>query len=150
MRMKWMIAAFVVTGALVGTPAEAAKCSVFAAPLTFGSYNVFTTAPLDSTGGLAFDCNGGARNISIEISRGQSGTFFPRTLRKGTESLAYNLYLDATRTTVWGNGAGQTETYFVRNPPNDWVIVPIYARIPAEQDISHGSYADSVTVTINF
>jgi spore coat protein U-like protein len=150
MRMKWTMAIVVLAGALGATPAEAAKCTISTGPVMFGTYDVFNTAPLDSTSGLAFDCNGGARNVSISISRGQSSTFFPRTLKKGAESLTYNLFLDASRTTIWGDGAGATETYFNRNPPNTVVQVPIYGRITAGQDVTAGSYADSVTVQIDF
>jgi spore coat protein U-like protein len=150
MRAKWAMAILVAAGVLGGTPAEAAKCTIWTLPISFGTYDVFNTAPLDSVSGMAFDCSGGARNVSIAISRGQSSTYFPRTLKKGAESLAYNLFLDPARTTIWGNGSGATETYFNRNPPNDWVIVPIYGRITAGQDISAGSYADTVTVTVNF
>jgi spore coat protein U-like protein len=139
-----------VAGVLGSAPAEAAKCTIWTAPVIFGNYDVFTTAPLDSDSGLAFDCNGGARNVSIAISRGQSGTYFPRKLRKGTESLNYNLFLDPARTTIWGDGSGASETYFNRRPGSNYVIVPIYARITAEQDVTAGAYADSVTVTINF
>jgi spore coat protein U-like protein len=151
MTRTWAIATVMVLAGVLGSaPAEAAKCTIWSAPVVFGTYDVFTTAPLDSTSGLAFDCNGGARNVSISISRGQAGSYVPRKLKKGTESLNYNLFLDAARTTIWGDGSGASETYFNRNPPNSYVVVPIYARVTAEQDVSAGTYADTVTVTINF
>lgn len=148
MRMKWVIAALVVTGVLGSSPAEAAKCTITSSPITFGPYNVFSSAPVDSVGSLLFNCSG-TKNVSIEISQGQSGIFQPRALRQGAESLYYNLFLDAARSTVWGNGTGGTQTY-VTNPGNEDVTVTIYGRIPPEQDISFGSYADAVTITINF
>lgn len=148
MRMKWVIAALVVTGVLGSSPAEAAKCTITSSPITFGPYDVFSSAPVDSVGSLLFNCTG-AKNVSIEISQGQSGTFQPRALRQGAESLYYNLFLDAARSTVWGNGTGGTQTY-VTDPGKEDVTVTIYGRIPPEQDISFGSYADAVTVTINF
>ena len=148
MRMKWMLAALVGASVLAGAPAEAAKCTISATPIAFGAYNVFNTAPVDSVGSLLFNCTG-AKNVSIEISQGQSGTFQPRALRQGGESLYYNLFLDPSRSIVWGNGSGGTQTY-VTDPGKEDVTVTIYGRIPPQQDISHGTYGDSVVVTINF
>ena len=149
MRMQWMIAALVVVAGLFGTsPAEAAKCTIATTPIAFGTYNVFSSAPVDSVGSLLFD-GSGTNNVSIAISQGQSGSFQPRALRSGSESLYYNLFLDAARSTVWGNGSGGTQTY-VTDPGKDDVSVTIYGRIPPQQDVTFGAYGDSVTVTINF
>ena len=53
-----------------GGSAEAAKCTVSTTPIVFGTYNVFTTAPSDSTATLVYNCNGGARNVVVAITRG--------------------------------------------------------------------------------
>lgn len=149
MRMKWTMAALVAVAGILGTsPAEAAKCTISTTPIAFGAYNVFSSAPVDSVGSLLFNCSG-TNNVSIAISQGQSGTFQPRALRNGAESLYYNLFLDAARSTVWGNGSGGTQTY-VTDPGKDDVSVTIYGRIPPQQDVTFGAYGDSVTVTINF
>lgn len=136
---------------LAGSRAEAARCTVATTAVTFGTYNVFNPAPVDSTGSVRFNCNGGAQNVVIGITRGQSATFSPRTLKKGTESLAYNLFQDASRSTVWGDGTGGAQLYYAGNPPNnDDVTVTIFGRIPPSQDITAGAYSDSVTVTVLF
>ena len=130
---------------------EAAKCSVSTTSLVFGSYNVFSPAPVDSTGTISYECNGGAKTVLITMTRGQSVTFLPRQLGKATESLTYNLFLDAARTTVWGDfSAGTSARSDVEPPNNHEVAVTIYGRIPAGQDISAGSYSDTVTVVVNF
>jgi len=150
MRARYGIAVLVLGCALGGSPAEAAKCTISTTSIAFGSYNVFTSAPMDSTATLVFTCTG-AKNVSIAIGRGQSTTFLPRTLKKGAEDLHYNLFLDAARSTVWGDGTGGTGTYLAANPPNNAdMTVTIYGRIPPSQDISAGSYGDTVTVTIDF
>jgi spore coat protein U-like protein len=90
-------------------------------------------------------------NISISLSDGSSTTFSPRTMTKGSEVLNYNLYTNAARTTIWGNGTGGTSVYTRRNPPNNSnVNVTIYGRIPAQQDVSAGNYSDTVSAVINF
>jgi len=70
---------------------------------------------------------------------------------KGSEALNYNLYLDAARTIIWGDGTAGTQTYFIKNPTNNQdVTVPVYGRVPTGQSVSKGTYSNTITVTINF
>ena len=137
---------------LTGTASvEAAQCSVSTTPLVFGTYNVFSAAPVDSTGTVVFRCNGGAKTILIAMSRGQSLTFHPRELGMGTEKLAYNLVQDAARSTVWGDLSAGTGAHIANEPPNNMdIAVTVYGRIPPGQDISAGAFSDTVTVVVNF
>ena len=129
---------------------DAANCTISTTPISFGSYSVFWVAPTDSAGAITYRCNGNA-NVMITITEGQSGTFSPRTLVKGGEQLPYNLYLDAARSIVWGDGSPGTLIYTrIAVPNNTNVTVPVYGRIPATQDVTAGAYSDSVSVTINF
>jgi spore coat protein U-like protein len=136
--------------------AEGATCTIAATPVSFGSYNVFAAVATDSTGSLTFRCSGtgnSGNNISISIAlgRGSSGSFTPRAMVLANGALAYNLYQDAARTTIWGDGTGGTRAYVTGTAPrNRDTTVTIYGRIPAQQDVSAGSYADTVTATINF
>ena len=131
--------------------ADAAHCSISTTPVSFGTYNVFATAPTDSTGTIVYNCNGGARNVLITISRGNSPTFAPRVMLQGTEPLPYNLFRDAARTSIWGDGTGGSGLYIDLNPPNNTDIsVTVFGRVPTGQDVSAGIYSDTVTVTINY
>jgi spore coat protein U-like protein len=126
-----------------------AACTVSATSVSFGTYNVFATTPLDSTGSVTYRC-GNDRDIQVLLDRGGAGSFQRRML-KGSEALQYNLYLDPARVTIWGDGTGGTSVYVDRNPPNNRdVTVTIYGRVPAGQDVSAGSYTNLVTVTILF
>jgi spore coat protein U-like protein len=130
---------------------SSSSCTISVTSIAFGSYNVFTTTADDSTGTITFRCNAAAANISIALSDGSSSTFSPRTLRNGSEVLQYNLYRNAARTTIWGDGTGGTSVYTNANPPNNTnVNVTIYGRIPAQQDVSAGNYSDTVSAVINF
>jgi spore coat protein U-like protein len=134
-----------------GADVDAAQCSISTTPVTFGAYNVFVTAPLDSVGSVIYNCNGGAQVIGITISAGQGGTFGPRKLFRAAEWLGYNLFRDPSRTVVWGNGTGGTSYYWSSSIPNRTdVSVPVYGRINPGQDVRAGTYADNVSVTINF
>jgi spore coat protein U-like protein len=136
---------------LAAGEARADQCSISTTSVSFGTYNVFSSAPTDSTGSVTYRCNGNTTGLWISLTRGQSPSFSPRTLRKGSEELGYNLYLDAARTTVWGDGSGGTQTGFdLSSEKKADVTLPIYGRIPAGQDVAAGNYTDSISVVINF
>ena len=130
-----------------------AACSVSATGINFGTYDVFVTAPLDSTGTVTVTCDQ-APPADVTIAIGPSGTsggFNPRQMRSASspDRLNYNLFVNAGRSTVWGDGAAGTSTVFLKNVvKNRPVLTTIYGRIPPRQDVSVGTYTDSLTVTI--
>jgi spore coat protein U-like protein len=106
---------------------------------------VFSPAPLDSMGRLTILCLP-AQWIQVMLSRGGGPTFQPRTMRSGPNQLAYNLYLDAARAAVWGDGTQGTQAF---QGVGWWFSLPIYGRIPAAQDVAVGSNADRHRATNN-
>jgi spore coat protein U-like protein len=135
----------------VCTAAEAAQCTVSTSSVNFGTYDVFDTQPNDSTGTITLNCNGGARNVAITISRGSSPSYAYRFMNRVFELLFYNLYQDASRSVIWGDGSGGSQMEIVDNPPNNRnVALTVFARIPPGQDVSAGSYSDTVTVTVQY
>ncbi len=137
--------------AVTAARAEAAQCWVSTTPVTFGTYNVFSASPADSTGTVTYRCTDNTIGVLITMTKGQSATFLPRELRKGTDKLSYNLFRDAARTSVWGDFSSGTSAHIDISPPKDTdIAVPVYGRIPAGQDISAGSYKDTVTLTMHF
>ncbi len=137
---------------LFWSPAHAA-CTVAATGLNFGAYDVFAAPPQDTTGTVTVGCD---RNppTDVTISIGASptsGGFNPRQMRRtsGTDRLNYNLFTSSSMSTVWGNGSAGTSTVLLRKVNrNRPVTTTIYGRIPSGQDVSVGSYAESLTVTI--
>jgi spore coat protein U-like protein len=128
-----------------------AACTISASGVSFGSYDVFVPAPTDSTGTVVYRCGNTDKDVRITLTTGSSGTFVARTLRKTSDQVVYNLFREAARTTVWGDGTGSTGYYFDRNPPNNQdVVVTVYGRIPALQDAAAGSYTDAVIVQVDF
>ncbi len=127
-----------------------ADCSITTTGVNFGPYNVFGTSPVDSTGSVRYQCSGNTSDFTIAIGRGSSATFTPRTLLNGGDALNYNLYLDAARTSIWGDGTSGTSLFMAANPSGKAVGVTIFGRIPPGQDVSAGSYSDSIVVTIQF
>lgn len=144
------LAAAVVALVLAAGRAEGA-CTVSTTGASFGTYDVFNTSANASTGTITYRCGTSDKDILITLSKGSSSTFTTRTLTNGTELLEYNLYRDATFSSIWGDGTSGTTTYTIRNPPNNQdVILTVYGKVPALQDVATGSYADAVIVTINF
>jgi spore coat protein U-like protein len=130
--------------------AEAA-CTVTTSAVSFGTYDVFSSVPNDSIGTVTYRCGPPDRNITVMLGPGASSSFTPRTMVKGAETMSYNLYRDSSRSTIWGDGTGGTSFYSLVDPPNNQdVVLTIYARIPAGQDVSAGSYGDNISVVINF
>jgi spore coat protein U-like protein len=130
-----------------------AACTVSATAVSFGAYDVFVATPLDSTGTITVTCDL-APPPDVVVSIGPSGTsggFIPRQMRSASspDRLNYNLFTNAGRSTVWGDGALGTSTVFLKNvKKNRPEVTAIYGRVPPGQDVSMGAYADALTVTI--
>lgn len=133
-----------------GGASAAPSCTfVVASDLAFGAYDPFAAAPLDSTTTFQYRCPKG-QILRVTLDAGSSGSFAWRALRQGAEVLRYNLYLDAARTTVWGDGTGGSsvgpgETSISGGVTTAWV----FARVPAAQDVASGPYADTISITID-
>lgn len=138
-------ASFVALLFLCAAAHAAPSCkNISVTPLGFGAYDVFVASPLDSAGTISYSCP--RRTMpAVDISAGNSGSFSPRYLQQagGADQLAYNVYVDAARTQVWG-------TTPVPLPSGKRRSTPYYGRIFALQDVSVGSYSDTLVVTFNF
>lgn len=153
-RARFLSLGTALSAALSCSSAHAATCSITnLIGVAFGRYDVFARAPVDSTGSLTLLCTGASASdaIVIELSAGNGASFIPRALSHLGSSLAYNLYLDAARTTIWGNGFGGSARHgpirVVSGVP--WTV-PIYGRVPARQNVPAGAYADTLVATILF
>src|SRR5919108_3857248 len=117
--------------------------------VNFGPYDVFNPSPTDSTGSITYTCISLLAPITIDLSKGSGSGYSPRRMHRGGDSLSYNLYLDASRVTVWGDGTGGSSRYGPVTPPlASPVTVTIYGRMPARQNARVGSYTDTIMVTI--
>ena len=126
-------------------PAAADVCLVSVVGPSFGVYDTTSKSPNDAVGRVQISCKSGA---TIGISAGGAGTFFPRAMRSGSSTLAYNLFVDAARTGIWGEWGTGTQVRFVAEGPNR--TVPIFARIPPLQDVDPGTYTDTLVVSVFF
>jgi spore coat protein U-like protein len=161
----WAVAVASLAGLAMLAPGRAdaaADCSVTTSGLAFGVYDPTISTPDDSTGSVTVTCNytgGSASGVSytIAFSSGNSGSFSQRRLVAGTLQLGYNLFSDAGRTVVLGNGTGGTSVF-----TGGFTVGPgvgngtrtgthtVYGRIPALQAVEPGNYADPIIVTLTF
>lgn len=134
-------------------PFAAAACFVSAGSMNFGAYDVFDVQPRDSMLVLTLSCQE-ARPRDLRVSIGPSANSGGIAVRQmkwsgGADRLAYNLFSDASRSQVWGDGTAAAPVYVPgvnRNAPQQLII---YGRIAAGQDVSIGSYTDAITVTVD-
>jgi spore coat protein U-like protein len=71
-------------------------------------------------------------------------------MQSGGSTLDYNLYLDASRSSVWGDGTGGTTTYQATALIETNTTVTIFGRIFGAQNAAVGTYSDSLVVTISY
>jgi spore coat protein U-like protein len=131
---------------LVTAQAEA-NCTISTTSVAFGSYDVFSATPRDANGTVQIDCTP-RENIQVTLSSGSSSVFNPRTLRSGSNILNYNLFRNAARTQIWGDGSAGTSTSSANNVRN--TTLTVYGRVPAAQDAAVGNYADTIVATVIF
>ena len=141
-----------VVASATASPAMAA-CSVSVTGVAFGAYDTLTPANDDSAGSLTAVCHPSDQSIEVWISGGSSGSVLARTMRNGAEVLNYNLYTDAGRTIVWGDGSSGNALNLNNGTVSGGQRTfsqPIYGRIPALQAVGAGTYNDTLVVTVVF
>lgn len=142
-----LVVALALTGvSLAPRPTRAAPpCRVsVTGGFSFGTYDIFATAPLTTSVTVTLQCPASPAP-TVTISKGNSSTYRPRTMHSGTQTLAYNVCLDPACTKVWGDGTEATVTWA---PPKGNASAVAYGSIPAGQDAAAGSYSDALLITI--
>lgn len=145
------LAFITVASAALPSLAHAGGCTVTASGVAFGQYSVFSGGPTARTGTISYTCTLPVEPPVIKLSQGHSSSFTPRALSATAGTLSYNLYLNASCTTIWGDGTSGTSAYSAPAPADGQRYdVVVYGQIPARQNVRAGTYADSVVVTIEF
>jgi spore coat protein U-like protein len=132
-------------------------CTVSATGVAFGNYNPTNGTPTDAAGNVHVFCTvllvSVLAQTNISLNTGGSGSFASRKMSSGANQLNYNLYREASHTTIWGDGTGGTSIF----TDNTLIAVlgtsidhTIYGRIPAGQYVPAGGYTDTITVTVEF
>ena len=145
-------------------PAQAGSCSVSSSGLVFGAYQPLTFAgklassAVTSNAIISVVCTGISSASAYSIALGPSATGSgDRTSTRylvnslGGGDMVFNLYTDASYSTVWGNGTtgGLVGGSIPAGDSNQ--SQPVYGRIPAGQNtLRAGSYSGSLTMTLTY
>ncbi len=146
--------------------ARAASCTVNATSINFGSYDPTSSAAVTANGNISFTCTntGNGDTVTVVLSTGRSGSYANRTLVLGGQSLIYNIYADSGYTAILGNGTGGSYYLYAcygkgsgspcpnsgGYPSGTTFSGPMYGQLPGGQDVSAGTYTDTLTVTLPF
>jgi spore coat protein U-like protein len=151
--LRFLVATSAVAS-LLPEPAHAITCRVRTNPVNFGVYVPLSTAPLDVTGQIVVRCQAQPGTFEVIIGPGTSGDQLARALSAGGGLvLYYNLYRDAARTQIWGDGSPPTFTVTgsrIRRGRPTFYTYPIFGRVFANQAPDPGIYADNLVVTVLF
>ncbi len=151
---------------LVADPAWAG-CSVSSSGLSFGAYQPLTfsgqliSADVLSTGTISITCSNmlslGSYTLALGPSADGGGDRISTRYMansSGGANMAFNLYTDARRSVVWGNGgigaqvSGSLPVVTLGSYTDN---VTVYGKIPAGQNtLKAGSFSGSVTMTLTY
>ena len=128
------------------------NCTITTTPVNFGAYDPVSanaTAPLDGLGSVVVTCTrGAAAKVGLSVGNNAEGT--TRRMGQGAAAyLAYELYKDASRATVWGDTL-DTALDIAPAPSRNPRTFTVYGRVAAAQDATVGAYTDTVLATVNF
>jgi spore coat protein U-like protein len=128
-----------------------ANCTVSTSDVAFGNVNTLSGSNVDTIGAISVTCtNDTDWSAAAGVGSGSGATFASRRMSNGANLLTYNLFTDAARSSVWGDGTGSTVdidgtgTGAVQN-------IAIYGRVGSGQtSVPAGNYADTVAVTVSY
>jgi spore coat protein U-like protein len=150
--VRWVVTK-IILAAIFLFPAQTASCCVVTVTLaSFGNYDMFEFTPSDTVVEIRITCAPGVPyNIKLDSGLNSTENYHPRRMRasEGNATLNYNLYMDAARTKVWGDGIVNTFKWSGIGKGGAEVI-RIYGRVQARQNIPAGIYNDSVIVTVEW
>jgi spore coat protein U-like protein len=115
--------------------------------LAFGPYDVFSSQDRLGAGSITVTCD---QAFSIALGAGaNSNDYHARRLLGPSGYLAYNLYSDVNRVTVWADSSDPTHTVSGAGTSQAQSFV-VYGLIPAGQNVPVGTYSDSILVLVTF
>lgn len=133
-------------------PGSMCSCDVSASGVNFGNYNPLDTGHLDIAGTIRVQCTQRKKDplsFDVQLSAGGSGGYAARWMAGSGSQLQYNLYRDAARAQIWGNGTGGsttvTRSFDTRNIDD---TISVYGRAFSGQAVNAGSYVDTIVVTV--
>lgn len=126
----------------------AGECTVNITPTNFGIY--YPTTPSESSGDVSINCLPGIPyRIKLDAGINSLGNYFPRKMSAASSVLEYNLYTTSQYLAVWGDGTSGT-LFMTGTGIGAPELLKIYGKIPANQNVADGIYADAVNVLVEW
>jgi len=134
------------------------KCRIDITAVNFGVYVPGSPTDVDANGEIRVRCRGKGKggkgqpnSYILRIDGGQTGNPAGRAMRSAAVNLFYNLFSDAARFVIWGDGSAGTSpvTQVISGRKYDKRHA-VYGRVFVGQYPDTGSYADAPVVTIEF
>ena len=111
--------------------------------------SVSAAGAVQATGSVSVQCTNGA-DYNVALNGGATEDVAARQMSNGTDTIAYQLYQDAARTTVWGDtGTARLEGIGTGFSGDDIDHV-VYAEATLTGDETAGDYSDTITATVSF
>ncbi|SDP83494.1 Spore coat protein U (SCPU) domain-containing protein [Rhodoferax sp. OV413] len=123
------------------------SCTVSATDLVFGTYDGGSASDTTTTSTISVNCSL-LTPYTISLNSGTYASGAVRRMGSGTSRLTYEIYRDAGMTGIFGTVAAVLGVSGI----GAGVAVPatIYGKIPKNQNVTPGSYADQITVTVDY
>ena len=138
-----------VSDTIVATASVTSTCNVNATNMNFGSVGLLS-ANLDTTSQISVQCTNGApykMQLSYGLGAG-AGAGVGRYMTSGANKILYNLYRDASRSSVWGNSLGVDTVDTTGTGASQ--LRSVYGRVPPQTTPPTGTYFDTITTTISY
>lgn len=143
------------TGTFQVTGTVVSSCNVSGSLLNFGAAidPLSSAVPIDATSTLTVQCtNTTPYSVALDAgtNAGSASSFATRAMKNGAHTLGYQLYLNAGRSSVWGDGTGGSAPANGTGTGSSQTLT-IYGRLPTlGSTVVPGTYTDTVTVTITY
>lgn len=124
-----------------------ATCEVTANDLEFGDYDPVAASHLDAETTLSITCTSGTPYaVGLSLGDGGGASIANRFMEDGPEQLAYVLYQNSGRTTLWGESSNTLAGVGDGAPDT----IDVFGRVPMQQAAPAGEYEDTITVTVTW
>lgn len=125
-------------------------CAIVANDLSFGTVNTLAAA-IDASSTVVVTCSGiGPLSVAFNAGTGAGSSLAQRKLAFGADTIDYNLYTTAARTTVLGDGTGGTAA-LIGTSTGAADTYDVYGRVAGGQGPKPlGTYTSDVIATVTF
>jgi spore coat protein U-like protein len=133
--------------ALSLAPGARAACSVSFQDILFGDYDASSPGAAITSAEVRASCRAPVVLTVLVSASTVSGSVTDRRMKhlSRADTLSYNIFRDASMTTVWGDSVqGNPVTVRVEGE----FVTRLYGQIFPRQDVWVGAYADTLRVTV--